>query len=466
MTQRSFSLQTPPIAAQSYDQVLTDLVANTPAPNARRVISRARAAIHRPPKPQNPPKLAWCYESIRDNSSSPGNSSSGEIRQVVFAKVHKAASSTLQNILLRFTIARNLSSLLPTKGPIISQGNSIIQRAKVIPHIQGLRFYDTLASHVVYDDSQISRYFSKDAFRVAIIREPMKQVLSALVFYTVVYPQPDLKAGYLKHKDDPINGFLKHPEDFTNGKKCPPPYSYVNTKMSFDLGLNINNIESTKMNRTKIQIFLDKLEKELGLVLISDYFDESMVLLKRTLRWSIKDILYIKVNEMRLDKNSSWRKKPNLTSTEYLAFRYCNKIDYALYDHFLPMFLDKIEKERLFQEEVSSYKDILQSLRDFCSNTTRGDKLRVPKSEWTAEFFVYRCECDLMLQKEDSMVDIVRQRQLWLRSQYESNPLRPQTTKPPLSSPKPPGPPTPKPPVSAVTPLPLSHLVTAKPSPG
>ncbi|KAK3793775.1 hypothetical protein RRG08_005367 [Elysia crispata] len=39
-----------------------------------------------------------------------------KIRQVVFAKVHKAASSTLQNILLRFAMTRDLDVLLSKAG--------------------------------------------------------------------------------------------------------------------------------------------------------------------------------------------------------------------------------------------------------------------------------------------------------------------------------------------------------------
>ena len=367
------------------------------------------------------PNNALCYEKFQNNFSRAGHQT--ETRQVVFAKVHKAASSTVQNILLRFAMARNLSVLLPTGGPIISQSSSKIRRESIIPSIRGEKNYDILCSHVLYEEEEINKYFPKSAFRVAIIREPMKQALSALTYYTVTWAVKELKGGYDKHKTDPITGFLKHPEDFSGGKKCPQPWSYVNSRMSYDLGLNVSKLNNSKSSGTELKSSFKKLEIEFHLVLVSDLFDESMILLKRKLKWSMKDIIYIKVNQMHLDKNSVWRKKPNLTLAELQAFRHCNQIDYALYEHFLPIFLDKVEREPLFKEEVTAYKRVLKSVSEFCQNATSGEKLRVQRNRWTKEFYLWRCECDLMKKTEPSIVNIVKEKQMWLHEKYlQTNP--------------------------------------------
>ncbi|KAK3736171.1 hypothetical protein RRG08_006209 [Elysia crispata] len=362
------------------------------------------------------PSAGFPRVALRDSVSRAGHQT--ETRQVVFAKVHKAASSTVQNILLRFAMARNLSVLLPTGGPVISQTTSKIKREKVIPSIEGKELYDILCSHVLYEEEEINKYFPKSAFRVAIIREPMKQALSALTYYTVTWAVKELKGGYDKHKTDPITGFLKHPEDFSGGKKCPSPLSFVSNRMSYDLGLEVSNAEEMEENGTKIQTFLKKLETEFNLVLISDYFESSMILLKRSLNWSMKDIIYIKVNEMLLDKDSVWRKKPKLTPAQLLAFRRCNKLDYVLYEHFLPIFHDKVEREPLFEEEVAAYKRVLKSVSDFCHNAASGEKLLVQRSRWTEEFDVSRHDCALMMETETAMVKMVRKRQLQLRKEY------------------------------------------------
>ncbi|RUS83494.1 hypothetical protein EGW08_008744, partial [Elysia chlorotica] len=220
-----------------------------------------------------------------------------ETRQVVFAKVHKAASSTVQNILLRFAMARNLSVLLPRNGPVLSQTSSKIERSRIVPHIQGKQLYDILCSHVLYEAKEIDKYFPKNAFRVAIFREPIKQVLSALMYHTSCGHRY-LTDRYRRHKLDPINAFFKHSKDFNNGIKCPNPETFLINRMSYDLGINISEIDESKANRTTIDTFVKDTEHTFNLVLISDFFDESMVLLGRTLKWSMKDIIYIKVNAM------------------------------------------------------------------------------------------------------------------------------------------------------------------------
>ena len=360
--------------------------------------------------------LSLCYDSEPNSTASRGKLL--EKRQVVFAKVHKAASSTVQNILLRFAMARNLSTLLPFRGVHINHEGPWISRANVIPSVEGRSHYDILCSHVMYQREEIGHFFSQSAFRVAIIREPMKQALSALAYYTLVYPRKELTDGAEKHKEDPVGGFFRHPEDFSNGFKCLEPRTSISNRMSFDLGLDVDHIIAAKQNKTLVKMFLNKVEKEFGLVLVSDYFDESMVLLKRYLRWSMKDILYFRVNEMNLDKNSVWRKKPNVSITSLLEFRNCNQIDYELYEHFLPIFLAKVGKERLFKEEVSAYKDILKTVESFCLDNDERESLLVPKNDWTSEFIVSRCECDLMRLSEIKLVDIARKKQLRLHKEY------------------------------------------------
>ncbi|GFO30945.1 galactose-3-o-sulfotransferase 3 [Plakobranchus ocellatus] len=151
-----------------------------------------------------------------------------EAHQIVFAKIHKAASSTVQNILLHFALARNLSVLLPalSKGPILSQTESKIQPEKIIEYPVDKSF-DILCSHVLYDTNEVRKYFTNKAVRVAIIREPMNQTLSALRYYATSFPSDGTKAGLKKHPNNPINGFLSHPDHFCSSDK-DPRVSFIN----------------------------------------------------------------------------------------------------------------------------------------------------------------------------------------------------------------------------------------------
>ena len=63
-------------------------------------------------------------------------------------------------------------------------------------------------------------------------------------------------------------------------------------------------ISSFKSNSKAIKEYVEFLEEEFDLVLIADYFDESVVLMKRLLCWELDDVLFVKTNE-RLDKDKA-----------------------------------------------------------------------------------------------------------------------------------------------------------------
>ena len=338
---------------------------------------------------------------------------SPEIRQVVFVKIHKAASSTMQNILLRFAMARNLKVLLPKKGHIIGQTRSAILRKKMMPLPEGSEKFDILCNHVVYNATVIARYFPDSAIRVAIIREPMKQVLSALTYYGVNYPTYQLKNGIRRHPHDAINGFLRHPEDFYQPHKLwGALLSYINNRMSLDLGFDSWKLQASKLNDTKIDAFIKQTDDEFDFVLLSDYFDESLVLLRRHLHWSIKDIIYIKRNEMKqLPKSSPFSREPNLTAEVINTFRKWDRVDYKLYEHFLKVFLEKINSEPKFVEEVQAFKRIQIDVEEFCLRNDTGRVLLVEKNAWTHSFAVTRDTCILMLAPEKRIVSIARNQQ-------------------------------------------------------
>ncbi|GFN94682.1 galactose-3-o-sulfotransferase 3 [Plakobranchus ocellatus] len=374
-----------------------------------------RSTVYVPPPPGPLPVIRAKDVSEEEIWRLPSKSfkNVSQIRQVVFAKVHKAASSTVQNILLRFAMARDLDILLPTQGPIINETGSTIRPEKIIPHPLG-KLFDILCTHVVYTKQEIGRYFSNSTVRVTMIREPMQHAISALHYYTTVFPQKGYVAGVKKHPNDPVNGFVHHPEDFYPypSHVCAEPGSYISNRMSYDLGFDADNFAASKKNDSKIQIFVNELEKEFHFVLISDYFDESMVLLKRVLGWTVKDIIYLKVNIGEIKNTSVWNHKPQFDSQTFEAFRECNKLDYELYDHFLPLFLDKIQKQPNFKEEVSYFKQLQERVREFCLESVIEKTLNISESKWSKQFTVSTTDCKLMKTAEKEMVELARKKQL------------------------------------------------------
>ena len=341
---------------------------------------------------------------------------------MVFAKVHKAASSTVQNILLRFGVFRELNILFSARSLHLSDRHSRIEH--IIPHPQGDgKPFDILCSHLIFNASEISKYFRDSAVRVAILREPMHQSLSALAYYSVKFPDPALRRGFRKHSADPINGFLQHPEDFYNFTQRPT-MSYLNNRMSLDLGFDIHTFEKSKKDKTKISAFIEQVEEHFDIVLISDYFHESMVLLKRYLRWSMKDIIFITRNAAKFSNNSVWNRKPMMSPTVSKTFRDWDLVDYTLYEHFEPIFHDKIKQEHSFQDEVSAYKAILRKVSDYCLSTPIEGILHIPGDEWTDEIAFTEFECKLLLMDEGHFVGYARKIQAKRYNQAKSKGTR------------------------------------------
>ena len=335
-------------------------------------------------------------------------------------KVHKAASSTVQNIMLRFAMARNLSVLLPIKGVILNQETKEIDRRDIAPHPEGKDKFDILCNHVVYDWNEIARFIPESALRITILREPMDQAISALVYYSTVFKTNQLKSAIKKYPRDPINGFLRHPKDFYEpDKKWGPMKSFVNNRMSLDLGFDRYNLEFSKSNKAKIESFLRRIEREFDFVLFTEYFDESMILLRRHLRWSMKDIIYIRVNAaIQKPAWSPFSHKPNITPEVTKIFRQWNRIDYELYEHFLPKFQEKLKTEINFESEVKAFKKLQKAVVNFCSNDISLTYLHIEQSTWTKSFTVTKSECALMSSEETSLVRLARERQLIRFEEY------------------------------------------------
>ena len=60
-----------------------------------------------------------------------------------------------------------------------------------------------------------------------------------------------------------------------------------------------------------IQKHIDELAEKIDLVLITEYFDESLVLLKRELCWELDDVVYFKLNQ-----RSKEYKQANITDQQ------------------------------------------------------------------------------------------------------------------------------------------------------
>ena len=85
-----------------------------------------------------------------------------------------------------------------------------------------------------------------------------------------------------------------------------------------------------------IFFLFSEIETTFGLVMIMEYFEESIVLLKDQLCWHYDDLIYLKLNVQKGQKSS-------LSTKAEEKLRKWLTADQMLYDHFKGLFLQKIK---------------------------------------------------------------------------------------------------------------------------
>jgi len=135
---------------------------------------------------------------------------------------------------------------------------------------------------------------------------------------------------------------------------------FARNAMMYDFGF-----DNSEEDESVIQGWIDYLDRTFDLVLITDYFDESMVLMKDELCWNMGDIEYLKSNSRskNVESISEW------LGQEYVdKLKEWNKADWMLYKHFNATFTKKLDdfgRDRMAQE-VSKLQNANRRLERNC----------------------------------------------------------------------------------------------------
>ncbi|KAK3100402.1 hypothetical protein FSP39_019315 [Pinctada imbricata] len=318
---------------------------------------------------------------------------------IAFLKVHKAASSTVQNILFRFGLRRNLTFVLPRPPGfywrnVISMRTSVSKRNVISPPTN--KTFNILCSHVIYNREAFRSIMPNSTKYIGILREPHSQFLSMLRYTNsrVVFN----KGTFGK---DPIAKYLENPSLY----EYKDPYdSYTNNRMAVEFGFPGHLFKSRNMSG--IQLYLKELDKDFDLVMITEMFDESLVLLKRVMSWNIKDIIYASLNKNR-KKHEAYR----WLRVSAENFNKWKLLDVELYRYFRKRLFERIRQEgRGFKQEVQYFKNVQRNVKLFCDGPER-TALTFDKSEFSDAFQVSRHDCWLIGLHEIKYVDIIRYKQ-------------------------------------------------------
>ncbi|CAL1546104.1 unnamed protein product [Lymnaea stagnalis] len=343
---------------------------------------------------------------------------------VVFIKVHKAASTTVHNVMMRFALSRQLDVMLPKRSNIITEMGSLINPDDILPSPPNLKF-NMICNHIVYNRGQISNFMKSPdrTVYIGIVREPFEQFVSAFYYYLNTFQRPLLVQIAMDHPRNPIRGFLDNPLKYVDVPKYDYGVTYINNRMSTDFGFPMWNLETDKHRDDFIKKFLKDTAENFDLVLVVDMFEESLVMMRRLLRWKVKDILYIRANtkseaEKAQNLHFPWKTNVQFSVDDVKNHRLYSPVDHALYDYFKALLVEKIKNQPPdFTGEVKMLKVLLKDVASFCetleeeSLDLQETELLVPGNQWTDGFKVSSQDCRLLKLSELDMIDLARRTQ-------------------------------------------------------
>ncbi|KAL8187669.1 UNVERIFIED_CONTAM: hypothetical protein K2H54_053776 [Gekko kuhli] len=262
---------------------------------------------------------------------------------IVFLKVHKSASSTVINILFRFGETHNLTFALPINGLHQLNYPHYFTAAVVEPlSPSNDSQFHIMCHHMRFFKPEVAKVMPSKTFYFSILRSPVQLMESSFTYY---------KGTSAFSKARNLEEFLNQPSQFYNASATDS--HYAKNLMAFDFGYNHNGNFSAK----HIQLMLQAIEAEFDLLLISEYFDESMVLLKETLCWDLDDVTFFPLNSRH---NNT---KTHLSESTTEKIKNWNKLDWEIYMHFNKTFWEKIDRH-IGKEHMYSEVRMLQEKRE------------------------------------------------------------------------------------------------------
>lgn len=225
-----------------------------------------------------------------------------------------------------------------------------------------------------------------NTFYFSILRNPIPLLESSYIYYKNNAP------AFRNSKN--VNEFLASPTKYYH----PENYReniYARNIMWFDFGYNNNAENDTQYT----QAVLEEIEQNFHLILIADYFDESMILLKHTLCWDLDDVIYFKLNSRSQDTVQT------LTPESEEQIKTWCSLDWKLYLHFNQSFWRRIEETiglEVLEKEVDHLRARQKELMEIClsqQEAVRKDDIRnkalLPFQSGAANILGYNLKQDL-----------------------------------------------------------------------
>ncbi|XP_037630151.1 galactose-3-O-sulfotransferase 2 isoform X2 [Sebastes umbrosus] len=272
---------------------------------------------------------------------------------IVFLKTHKTASSTVLNILYRYGESRNLTFALPLNKhsqlfyPFVFDSRFVEGVSS-----RTVREFHIMCNHMRFRKSEVAKVMPKDTFYFSILRHPVTMMESIFIYY---------KSIPAFHKTRSLDDFLDN--GWRNYSSSVTNNHYAHNILAFDFGFDNNVAAGAEDLEERASVAIAAIERDFHLILISEYFDESMILLKHDLCWSLEDVVSFKLNS-----RSERSRQPLLPNTAEKIKRW-NALDWMIYLHFNTTFWHKVDRligREQMKREVSQLRELQANLANIC----------------------------------------------------------------------------------------------------
>ncbi|KAM9391419.1 galactosylceramide sulfotransferase [Pholidichthys leucotaenia] len=242
---------------------------------------------------------------------------------IMFMKTHKTASSTFLNILFRFGEKHRLKFAFPDSRNDFFYP-SLFQRSQVKDYRPGTCF-NIICNHMRFNAPEVAKLLPMDTSYITILRDPAELFESSFHYFGRVVPFTWKIPG-----DDKLREFLLDPDKYFD----PEGFNsfYLKNLLFFDFGLD-NTLE---LDDPRVKEGIKSISDHFQLVMLVEYFEESLILLKEALCWEMDDLLFFKLNARKGSTVSKLSPELRVKALEW------NAIDWKLYQHFNQTFWKKV----------------------------------------------------------------------------------------------------------------------------
>lgn len=239
-------------------------------------------------------------------------------------KTHKTASSTFINILFRFGEKHRLKFAFPDSRNDFFYP-SPFERSHVKDYRPGMCF-NIICNHMRFNGPEVAKVLPMDTSYITILRDPAELFESSFHYFGRLVPFTWRIPG-----DDKLTEFLRDPLHYYNTEGFNS--FYLKNLLFFDFGQDNNlNVDDPHV-KEGIKLISDRFQ----LVMLAEYFEESLILLKDTLCWEMDDLLFFKLNARKGSTVSKLTPELRARALEW------NAIDWKLYQHFNKTFWKKVD---------------------------------------------------------------------------------------------------------------------------